>query len=226
MGKVLYNTSWHSTIKTTPFVAVYGRDPPSILTYIPRTAKVESAERVLVARDQVLKELKDNIKLAQGRMKKLYDNKHKEDEFDEGEWVFLKLQPYRQISVYMRKNAKLSARYSGPFKIIQKVNPMAYKLDLPQESRIHPVFHISLLKRKLGGDKIVLSQLPTMNEEARMTPKPHHLLGTWQRNKRTELLIQWEGLQATHATWEDEEALKAQFPCFSLEDKGNVSMGE
>jgi len=166
-------------------------------------------ERALVARDQMLRELKDNIKLAQGRMKKLYDNKHKEEEFDEGEWVFLKLQPYRQISVYMRKNAKLSARYFGPFKIIQKVSPVAYKLDLPHESRIHPVFHISLLKRKLGGDKIVLPQLPTMNEEARMTPKPHHLLGTRQRNKRTELLIQWEGLQAIDATWENEEVLRA-----------------
>jgi hypothetical protein len=119
-----------------------------MLTYIPGTAKVEAVESALIARDRVLRELQNNIKLAQGRMKKVYDNKHREEEFEEGDWVFLKLQPYRQISVYMRKNAKLSARYFGPFKIIQKISPVAYKLDLPQDSRIHPVFHISLLKKK------------------------------------------------------------------------------
>jgi hypothetical protein len=80
-----YNTSWHSTIKTTLFVAVYGRDPPSMLTYISGTAKAEAVERAFVARDQVLRELKDNIKLAQGRMKKLYDNKHIEDGFQKGD---------------------------------------------------------------------------------------------------------------------------------------------
>ena len=89
-----YNTSWHSTIKTTPFSVVYGRDPPTLLTYLPRTAKMEVVDKELVARDDLLKEVKEHIKLAQERMKKVYDGKNREEEFEEGDWVFLKLQPY------------------------------------------------------------------------------------------------------------------------------------
>jgi hypothetical protein len=71
-----YNTSWHSTIKTTPFEVVYGRKPPTLPTYLPGTARVESIGKELLVRGQVLKELKNHIKSAQERMKQLYDEKH------------------------------------------------------------------------------------------------------------------------------------------------------
>ena len=64
-----YNTSWHSTIKRTPFEVVYGREPPSLLTYILGTAKVAAVEQELLQRDQVLQELKQHIKTSQNRMK-------------------------------------------------------------------------------------------------------------------------------------------------------------
>lgn len=72
-----YNTSWHSTIKQTPFEVVYGREPPSFLAYIPGTAKVAAVEEELIRRDQVLEDLKENLKAAQVRMKRNYDSKHR-----------------------------------------------------------------------------------------------------------------------------------------------------
>ena len=63
-----------------------------------------------------------------------------------GQSVFVKLQPYIQTSLAHRRNQNLSFRYFRPFKIIQKIRNMAYKLDLPATSSVYPVFHVSQLK--------------------------------------------------------------------------------
>ncbi|CAA0841688.1 Unknown protein [Striga hermonthica] len=80
-------------------------------------------------------------------------------EFDEGDQVLLKLQPYRQTSMANRVNQKLAARYYGPYRILRKLSPVVYKLELPDVARIHPVFHISQLK-KLNGQHDVTKDLP------------------------------------------------------------------
>ena len=73
-------------------------------------------EEELLQRDQVLKLLKGHIKEVQIQMKKSYDSKHGEEEYQEGAWVYVRLQPYRQISVSIR-HAKIAPRYYGPFHI-------------------------------------------------------------------------------------------------------------
>jgi len=214
-----YNTSWHSTIKNTPFTVLYGRDPPKLLTYLPGTARVEAVGRELMERDQMMKDLKNNIQAAQEHMKRLYDGKHREEELEEGDSVYLKLQPYRQVSVYMRKNTKLAARFYGPFQVIKKISNVAYKLSLPPGSRIHPVFHISLLKRYLGSKQVACQHLPEALDDGRLTPTPQAVLETRIRHKKPELLIHWQGLSPAEVTWEEEDMIKAQFPEFFLGDK-------
>ncbi|KAA8517098.1 hypothetical protein F0562_017391 [Nyssa sinensis] len=128
-------------------------------------AKVEAVERQLMDRDQIIKELQTTLKEAQSRMKKVYDHNHREREFEEGDWVYLKLQPYRQASISMRKNLKLSPKYYGSFKILKKIGAVAYKLDLPKESRIHLVFHVSLLKKKIGEKIPIQGELPIIRSD-------------------------------------------------------------
>lgn len=62
--------------------------------------------------------------------------------FNVGDLVLVKLQPYKQNSVALRKNQKLGMKYFGPFPILAKVGAIAYKLKLPKNARIHVVFHI------------------------------------------------------------------------------------
>ena len=145
-----YNSSVHSSTKMTPFEVVYGRKPPTLLSYVPGTTRIEAVEKELQTRDEVLPELCQNIKAAQARMKQNADKHRREKEFKVGDWVYLRLQPYRQNSVAFRKNLKLSPRYYGPFHIIEQVGAMSYKLKLPEGSKIHPLFHVSNLKEKLG----------------------------------------------------------------------------
>lgn len=83
-------------------------------------------------------------------MKRYADLKRKDETFEVGEWVYLKLQPYRQMTMAQRQSLKLSPCYYGPFQVTQRIEEVAFRLELPPTSSIHPVFHISQLKRKLG----------------------------------------------------------------------------
>ncbi|KAJ4718791.1 Ty3/gypsy retrotransposon protein [Melia azedarach] len=155
-------------------------------------------------------------------MKQVYDRKHKEREFAVGDMVYLKLQPYRQLSVSMRKNLKLSAKYFGPFKVLQRIGKVAYKLELPASSRIHPVFHVSLMKKKVGEEQ-VQTQLPLMDvADEKLIPTPQAVLDRRVRKRKHEVLIHWHGLSPAEATWEDKDFIKNQFPNISLEDKAEI----
>lgn len=100
--------------------------------------------------------VQDLIKLhlhkAKERMKRQADKKRTERSFVVGDMVFLKLQPYIQSSVAPRANQKLSFKFFGPFKIIERVGPVAYKLSLPISSAVHPVFHVSQLKKAVSSN--------------------------------------------------------------------------
>jgi len=166
-------------------------------------------------------------------MKLLADNKRTERNFDVGDWVFLKLRPHRQHSVVSRINPKLAARYYGPYQVLQRIGYVAYKLCLPESSKIHPVFHVSLLKKAVGDydcKAILPVELEDVStEELFPIAKLGERVTEKQGMKTTQVLIQWTGQPAEQATWEDMTLIRSQFPEFRLEDKplseegGNVT---
>ena len=173
-------------------------------------------DELLKTRQEVLEALKHNLMLAQERMKLFFDKRHTEREFMVGDWVYLRLQPYRQSSLALRRNMKLAPKFFGPFQVVSRIGQVAYKLDLPPQSRLHPVFHVSSLKKKLGQHISPLSTLPPVDAEGQLETEPQQILQRRSRklNNRAvvEVLVQWMGATPEEATWESYWKLREKFP--------------
>ena len=154
--------------------------------------------------------------VAQARMNQQSDLHRIERIFKVGDWVYLRLQPYKQQSIAYRSSNKLSPQFFGPYKILERIGEVAYRLDLPVEFAIHPVFHVSCLKVKLGNHNISIPMLPSVNSPGILTPKPMVVLQTrshqLKRRTITQFVIQWQGGPLEDATWEDLFLLQQQFP--------------
>ena len=83
-------------------------------------------------------------------MKQQTDRHRTKREFEIGDWVFVRLQPYKQLSLKKNGKNKLAPRFYGPYQINKKINHVEYALELLESSRVHNVFHVSCLKRMIG----------------------------------------------------------------------------
>ena len=194
-------------------MALYGYHPPSIMSPLKEKVKVQAVEDHLEHQQHILQLLKDNLSIAQNRMKQQADQHRSEREFAIGDWVFLRLQPYKQLSLkQQKKDNKLAPKYYGPYKVLQKIGSMPYKLELPPSSRIHPVFHVSCLKKVIGENIPVQKMLPELDEEGKFILELEAVIETRTKQLRnraiTEYLIQWKKLPVEDATWEDESFIQ------------------
>lgn len=202
----------------SPFQAVYGRLPPRIDSYIPGTTNVHVVDSALQERDQLLKHLRDNLVVAQNRMK-VQSNRHRtEREFTVGDWVYLMLQPYRQSSVAHSPSQKLAPRFYGPYQVVKRIGTVAYKLALPPGSRVHDVFHVSQIKGRVGDSTPSSTTLPPIDAPTTLWKSAKILdRGLFKNNNKaiTKLLIQWEGNSVDDATWELYDDFMARYPEFA-----------
>ena len=112
-------------------------------------------------------------------MKQQENQHHSERIFGVGDWLFLRLQPYKKMSLKQaKKDNKLSPKYYGPYKVLQKIGTMAYKLKLPASSQVHPVFHVSCLKKVISENLLVQTILPEIDEEGKIILEPEAVTKT------------------------------------------------
>lgn len=170
-----YNSSFQTALRATLFKVVYGRDPPTLVTYKPGVARVAAVDRQLLERDEFLVEIREHLLQAQDSMKTQYDLTHRAIEFAVGTWVWLRLHHRAAVSLGRSAMGKLSPCFFGPYQIVQRIGTVAYCLQLPPRARLHGVFHVSLLKPFHGVPPTEVVPLPDIHH-GRFVSKPVEVL--------------------------------------------------
>jgi hypothetical protein len=152
-----YNSSHHASLACSPFKALYGREPNLGMMVHWGVTAVRHEDLDWNTHTELIRA---QIARAQDRFKKKADRHRTERSFAVGEQVLLKLQPYAQSTVVNRPCRKLSYKFFGPFTVEEKVGSLAYKLTLPANARVHPVFHVSQLKPFTPNYTPVFAELP------------------------------------------------------------------
>jgi hypothetical protein len=206
----------------TPFQALYGYDAPTLIDLVFEESRAPKAKDWIRESQEILKLLKENLQTAQNRQKMSADRQRIERNFEVGDLVFLRLQPYRQSSLKKRGVEKLKPRFYGPYTIMRRVAEVAYELEVPEGSKINNMFHISCLKKEVGQFINTSEELPPLDEVGQLELVLEEVLEFQKQKLRSmvirECSIRWRGLPVDDATWESEMVL--QHPrLVLLEDK-------
>lgn len=151
-------------------------------------------------------------------MKAVYDEHHQAVKFQVRDEVLLWLKQYQQLSLANWRYQKHLAKFYGPFTILQCIEQIAYKLELPADSGLHSIFHVSNLRVYCERQDASNSQLPACQPEAE-TRLPLAILDHQTHAGQQEVLVHW------HASWEFVTSLQTQFPEFTFEDKRVLEEG-
>ena len=221
MAEWWYNTTFHTSLKMTPFQALYARPPPLIAELMLPPVEGEDHQAEL-DRNSIAQQIKDNLLKAQERMKFFADKKRSDRNLEVGDMVHVKIQPYRHTSLSIHKHLKLHSKYYGPFRVMEKIGAVAYRLLLPDDCQLHPTFHVSQLKKHIGPEAVPNPKLPLLDAQGNILIQPEavlerKLIPRVQGDISIPVVqwrIKWLNLPVENATWEDAAFIQKIFPSF------------
>ncbi|KAD4178689.1 hypothetical protein E3N88_27280 [Mikania micrantha] len=212
-----YNNSYHSSIDMAPFEALYGRKCRSPVCWSEiGEVQISGPELIQETTDKIM-QIRKNLLAARSRQKSYADKRRKPLEFNIGDLVLLKVSPWKGV-VRFGKKGKLAPRYVGPFKILERIGKVAYKLELPQElGNIHPTFHVSNLKKCLANENLHIPLDDVyIDESMHFVEKPVEIIDRGEKKlKRSRIPIvkvRWESKHGPEFTWEREDQMKQKYP--------------
>jgi hypothetical protein len=211
-AEIAYNNAVQDSTKFSPFFLNNGRHmnlPMSLSTPTPIDASNATVEEMLEQWRLTMKQATDNLTHAQQQQKLYADQHRREEEFNKGERVFLSTADLK----YTDGQKKLLDKYIGPYEILERVGAVAYKLALPKKmSRLHPVFHVSKLKRVHETDAFDREQntrpTPAMMIDGDEAWYIEEIVGKKLKGKVVHYQVKWEGYDTWENSWEPVTHLK------------------
>ncbi|KND54120.1 hypothetical protein BSCH_00901c [Candidatus Paraburkholderia schumanniana] len=159
-----------------------------------------------------IKRIRQTLLTAQSRQKSFADNRRKDLEFEVGDKVFLRVTPFKAGTI-AKKGKKLRPRYIRPFEILERVGQVAYRLELPSAlSRLHNIFHVSLLKKYHPGPTHILEpETIELDEALSYVEQPVQILERVIKELRPKKIplvkVLWRNHGLEEATWEVEKEM-------------------
>ena len=200
----------------SPFEVLYGRKPRNLAVQLESPPGHTDVEEWLKERNDLLPVIRHHLERAQKRMQVQADKNRSEREFAVGDHVYLRLQPYVQTSVAVRSSQKLGFKYFGPYLVLQRIGKVAYRLQLPPTAKIHPVVHVSQLKKAVKSTNEVSYALPIALTHTPVITQPGEILqGRLIQvggKQKPQVLIKWDGLTSNFNSWEPLYAMIDKFP--------------
>ncbi|GKA06919.1 putative reverse transcriptase domain-containing protein [Tanacetum coccineum] len=224
-----YNNSYHASIKAAPYEAWYGRRcrSPGCWSEV-GDSQLTSPELIHDTTEKIV-QIKNRLLTTRSRQKSYADKRTKPLEFEVGDMVLLKVSPWKG-AVRFEKRRKLSLRYIRPFKILARVGPVAYTLDLPEELKgIHSTFHVSNLKKCLAeGDIVVPMDEIQLDDKLHMIEEPVEVIDREVKRLKQSRIpivkIRWNSQRGPEFTWEREDQIKKKYPhLFTSKDEARKS---
>ncbi|KAL0546797.1 hypothetical protein IC582_016710 [Cucumis melo] len=212
-----YNNSYQATIGMAPFEALYGRCCRSPVCWGEVGEQRLMGPELVQSTNEAIQKIRSRMRTAQSRQKSYADVRRKDLEFEVGDKVFLKVAPMKGVLRFERRG-KLSPRFVGPFEILERIGPVAYRLALPPSlSTVHDVFHVSMLRKYVPDPSHVVDYEPLeIDENLSYVEQPVEVLARevkTLRNKEIPLVkVLWRNHRVEEATWEREDDMRSRYP--------------
>ncbi|KAK6153167.1 hypothetical protein DH2020_012806 [Rehmannia glutinosa] len=184
-----FTNQHHNSISIAPYEALYGRKCRSPVCWDEEGIQLLEGPDLIQDTVEKVKIVKSRLKAAQDRQKSYIDQHRCEIEYEVGEKVFLRVSPWKGILRFGKKG-KLSPRYIGPYEILERVGPLAYRLALPPElSHIHNVFYVSMLHRYRSDPSHVLRDEPIeIADNLSYIEEPVEIVGYKEKQLRNKVI--------------------------------------
>ena len=212
-----YNNSFQSSIGMAPYEALYGRKCRTPMCWTDFSEHKLIGPDIVKDTEEKVQVIRQRLKAASDRQRSYANLKRRDIEYNVGDKVFLKVSPWKRILRFGQKG-KLSPRFIGPYEILERIGPVAYRLALPPElAKLHDVFHVSMLRRYRSDKSHILPvQEIQVQEDLSYDEKPKTILARevkQLRNKQVPLVkVLWQHHSREEATWEPEATMRAQYP--------------